>query len=621
MKDASEPIRRLLPGLAAAVFVLLFLRTSGCRRHIPEVFGPQSTYQGAPTAFRFTLVNGSGNIDFVVDWGDGTSDTLWDYFPGDTVSTLHTWSDTGSYSVKAMAILAEDNHTYSDWSPPHEVEILPNGVPSAGFDAPAGASIHHETEFLVWGVDPDSEDVSFQMVFGDDTSDWADFVGTGETTTVIHEFKTADETLEVRARAKDNHGTIGPWSDPATVITTDAGGMLWWWVTPNEDSVGWFITATVVVEYNGTEYVYFGAEDEYGYCRIYGVDVTAGKRRFSGTCLFPEIECGVWSNHPAYNENTGHIVISHDDGELYAFDRELSRVWTFPGATSPEHLTFTDWGQCCIADNNIYIPNIDTVIRGSDTIPDVTKFYKIADGPERPVDPPFAVIGRQVVMGAPVADASGNVFFVTDSGYLYKLDSDLGEQWRIRPGNSTRLYGPVIGHAGTIICGDGDGQVCAVDPDNGSMLWTKMLPDVGEMYIVVGQSGVFVAAANGHVYSLSPGSGAIQWSRHVSTASSFFAHPILTRNGYMFAVDDNTKLFCLEQATGNKVWDIACSDYHPGGPGMAQSLAILPNGDVIIVGEDALFCVSGYSDGPLDIEAPWPKWQHDLHNTGHWPGW
>ena len=51
------------------------------------------------------------------------------------------------------------------------------------------------------------------------------------------------------------------------------------------------------------------------------------------------------------------------------------------------------------------------------------------------------------------------------------------------------------------------------------------------------------------------------------------------------------------------------------------SPTVTSNGSVIVVGEHAMYCVSGYKDGTLDTDAPWPKWQHDLHNTGHWPGW
>jgi hypothetical protein len=43
--------------------------------------------------------------------------------------------------------------------------------------------------------------------------------------------------------------------------------------------------------------------------------------------------------------------------------------------------------------------------------------------------------------------------------------------------------------------------------------------------------------------------------------------------------------------------------------------SITAEGDIIVVGREALFCVAG--DGSqLDVNAPWPKWQKNLLNTG-----
>jgi hypothetical protein len=44
--------------------------------------------------------------------------------------------------------------------------------------------------------------------------------------------------------------------------------------------------------------------------------------------------------------------------------------------------------------------------------------------------------------------------------------------------------------------------------------------------------------------------------------------------------------------------------------------SITSTGDIIVVGNSALYCVAGYVDGPLDGTATWPKWQKDHYNTG-----
>jgi hypothetical protein len=614
--------RRFIAVAAVAAVIVLGLGLSCDKVGVPEIFGPGNGqgWQGAITAFKF-LASGSGNVDIVVDWGDGSTDTLVDNSASDTVYTSHIWADAGDYKVKAMAMLTEKNDVSSAWSSEFAMTILPNDVPLAYFDAPIQAPVDVETRFTAWGVEPDGEDVSLMMRFGDEESDWSGYVPSGEPVTIAHEFKDIGETLLVSARAKDIHGAPGPWSAPDTIITVEAGGMLWWWFTPNEDTAP-PITAPVIAVVEEEELVYVGSEDE-SY-EIYGIDVSTGKKKEDGHGILPD-EGYEWTTHPAYNWSTAHVLIAKEDGELYAFKTNLSDAWHYPGKTKDDDLLPWEWGNMCLAGNNIYIPVLDTIMRGNDTIRDVTKFYKITDTPNRPVNPPFTVLGVQTVLGAPVVDNASNVYFVTDSGNLFKMNSNIQVQWQKRVTAEKRfLYGPVIGAGGVVFCGDDSGNVHSYSPD-GAKNWTTNLTGVREMYIVVGKQYLFAACDNGHVIALNPG-GTVAWDSAVSL-DGFGVYPVLAKNGYMYVVDDNTKLFCLVQATGAKLWDIACLDYFPGGARVRKtgleepppSPAITSTGNIIVANEDALYCVSGYKDGTLD-DGPWPKWQRDNYNTGRWAG-
>ena len=48
--------------------------------------------------------------------------------------------------------------------------------------------------------------------------------------------------------------------------------------------------------------------------------------------------------------------------------------------------------------------------------------------------------------------------------------------------------------------------------------------------------------------------------------------------------------------------------------------SLLSDGNMIVSGEHAAHRVAGHPEGSLDPLAPWPKWQHDLHNTGYVDG-
>ena len=114
----------MLPGLAVVVFAFFFLRTTTCPGP-PDVVGPDSSHQGAVTEFRIFAWDVTANIDLTVDWGDGIGDTLRD-ISEEAIDDAHIWTDYGRYRVRAMWVHSHDNQVYSDWSPPHEIEIQPN---------------------------------------------------------------------------------------------------------------------------------------------------------------------------------------------------------------------------------------------------------------------------------------------------------------------------------------------------------------------------------------------------------------------------------------------------------------------------------------------------------------
>ena len=115
----------------------------------------------------------------------------------------------------------------------------------------------------------------------------------------------------------------------------------------------------------------------------------------------------------------------------------------------------------------------------------------------------------------------------------------------------------------------------------------------------------------------------------LAQSSAFSTAPIVAANGYVYFQDEDDVLYCLNQADGTLIWSCNCPNYLPrsgGGsshrPRKLQLTDYLPNpticanGNIIVVGSDATYCVAGYTAGPLDGTAAWPKWQKDLSNSG-----
>jgi outer membrane protein assembly factor BamB len=436
-----------------------------------------------------------------------------------------------------------------------------------------------------------------------------------------------DVELEVEVRVKaisaEDPLLESDWASNRIRVATP-GMVLWYWVTQNEDSAP-PITAPVIGNRDGRELVYVAADDEF--YKVYGVDPWTRAEVVSGTGILPD-EGYEWISHPVWNPGTGHLLMPKDDGEFYAFAEDLSfSVWHYPGRTREDDLLPHMWGNMCVCESSIFIPCLDTIVRGGDTIKDVTKFYKLPDSTHMPVHPPFTVFGVQEVLGAPAVDIAGFVLFCTDSGYLYKTDPDLNVVWRYDLGREVYAPGVALGYDGVVYVGSSDGMLRAVNPD-GSLQWGYRVASNHCCFPVVGASSVLAVAEEGEVTCLGR-DGTLLWSR-TFTGTRFDRYPALAANGVIYVQNDDGVLLCLRASNGDSLWAADCRAYYPGRrsahPARGYRLGVPPpsptivsNGDVIVATRDALYCVLGSSRGQLDPYAPWPKWQRDVHNTGCMP--
>ena len=89
--------------------------------------GPSQGIPGVTYTYTTSSTDPDGSHDrikYKFNWGDGsTSWTDW-YTPGATASALHSWSNEGTYYVKAMA--QDENGATSGWSDAITVTISSN---------------------------------------------------------------------------------------------------------------------------------------------------------------------------------------------------------------------------------------------------------------------------------------------------------------------------------------------------------------------------------------------------------------------------------------------------------------------------------------------------------------
>jgi outer membrane protein assembly factor BamB len=456
--------------------------------------------------------------------------------------------------------------------------------------------------------DPDGDSIGLRVEWGDRSDASTEFFSSPCSVELVHQYS-VDTLSTVVVSAFDMNNVSTPII--TTVPIPTCGRVSWLWQDPTEQ--GAMMTSAVVA---------IDGEDEVvmSYCwgdfRFYSIKVDNGRAKSYITTRWPEYD---FSGGPALCAATGHVIVGSDEGELYALSLAgLSQAWRWPDA-SPESLEpYYRFGAPAIGGADIYVG------RDNDSL------YRFTDVGGSAAPGPVYGLHSAWVVDAPVIDAAGNVIFGTDSGYLIKIDANLSSPiWRLHLIRTGEVNGPIVGSDGTIYCGTESLRLHAVNP-NGTVKWTAALDGVGARP-ALGQSALFVGTDMGTVYSINPQTGAINWQKMLTQGGAFYTTPIVAANGCLYIQSDYDVLYCVGQTDGAVWWACDCNDYLPGGGRSGNSPqprklgwndydpnpSITSTGDIIVVGQNALFCVKGYPDRPLDLAAPWPKWQHDLYNTGH----
>jgi outer membrane protein assembly factor BamB len=569
----------------------LILAGAGCRKEIPpdrpsQASGPDHTWTGIPTMYSVSAHIDRGTIRFVTDWGNLVDTTDASYASGETATVTHVWMSPGTMSVKVQAVNSAAPGKASLWSWPESVDVILDSVPVIDtVEAPPVAMRDVEVYFTVSAHDPENDSIRVHVEWGDD-SDTTTELKSWHYFYLAHTFVQVGTALMV-VTAQDRKGVTS--LPETTVVRVDTtGGVIWSYGAP------W--TSPLVVNDGVEDCIYFmpWPSMDPGSTPFYAL-TKDGSPKYSSPYA-----------GAVYIAATQHIV--GGGVGLWALDRQLRVAWR---CETPES---SGWGEPAVSGDRIYLGN------DNDTL------YCFIDSVDHGVRA-AAFATSLSINGAPAIDAQGNVYFGTDSGFLYKVGPGLDTMyWRTRF-VAGKVYSPIVGSDGTIFCASDASRVYAVDPATGTQLWTVTLLGVPRP-LALGRSAIFVATGGGTAYSIDPAAGGVNWSKRLTVDGGISSAPAVAADGYVYLLSDNDMLYRMSQVDGTVVWECDCG-YFGGGaevlfPGKrayitdySPNSTILPNGNIIVAGSYALYCVAGNPAGPLDPLAPWPKWQHDLHNTGY----
>ncbi len=210
-------------GNATIVEQALVVCSSNTNPNTPST--PSGTTLGSPgTSYTYSSSATDPNGDklyYLFDWGDGTNSS-WTgpYVSGATASAAHSWSSSGSYSVKVKD--KDFMQAQSGWSTVLSVTInLPPNTPAK----PTGTTTGSPNVVYTYSsstTDPEGNQVYYLFDWGDGSnSSWVGPYASGATGSANHSWS-AGGSYQVKVKAKDTWQMQSAWSDALSVTINTA---------------------------------------------------------------------------------------------------------------------------------------------------------------------------------------------------------------------------------------------------------------------------------------------------------------------------------------------------------------------------------------------------------------
>jgi outer membrane protein assembly factor BamB len=569
-------------GLAcvAALAAAVSLTVVGCDEHsyliVSIVSGPDHVVPGEPATFTVTSrANAwSPTFQYEMHWGDTVTLTPKGHSAGDTDRMTHVWREPGTYQVWATAqLLKHQEYSYLVDASPRRTVIV-----SSEYDPVIDSAMLHflwrPTELAVWAHDPAGESLRLCLEWSDGYRETTAFAASPCQLRALRSY-TGSGQCSVVFKALNKSGAVSAPETLAGTCNTNGQVVNFW--------RGTFDGSPAVVGV----VVYIIAPND-----------LLGLRESSLAYNWP----GQFAGHMSFSGQVNHLYVETEDGYLRAFTPGLIPVWWYPPRESVPGL---QCGPAAVKGNTFYVPC------SNDSI-----YCLIDSGTSATRGAAFSAAQVDAV----VLDSAGNVYFGDGEGGLLKLTAGLNLVWRVQLQPEGVIYAPVIGASGTIYCTSALNYIYAVSAADGSVKWTAAL--AGTCYRpVVGSDGLFAGTTAGIFYKLDLGSGATLWQSPLGNRPLNPA-PILVTGGSAYVQTDDDRLYCVNLLNGDSVWVCNAFEYLPPQPhiprrfsGDVLSPTVDTTGWIYMVGSRAFYRLRAYA--PLDASAPWPKWQHDLYNTGY----
>ena len=502
------------------------------------------------------------------DWGDATPSNWSSWFAsGDTVAVTHAWPDAGTYQVRAQA--RDERLQSSAWSAALAVQVfVARPAPDAPTppDGPAKGGQDTTYTFHTTAFHPLNMNVAIRFAWGDgDTSAWSDFVAPGESVHRDHKWPVPD-TYAVTAQAKDTGNAMSQWSASHPIR-----------IRPPDTLCLWRLKLIAV----------------------------EGGSFFSSPAIGPE----------------GTIFVGSPDGSLYAVTHDSTLVWSYPTGDDIRS------SPAVAADGTVYFGSYDDTLYA--LYPDGAPRWSYPTGRSVHASPAIGTDGTvyfcsldhwlyavnpdgsekwktynvKAARSSPAIGADGTIYVGSEDSSIYAVNSNGTVKWGHKTGGAIRST-PAIGADGTVYCGSDDGCLYALAPDS-TLKWRFATGGTVQGSATIAPDGtIYFGSDDGNLCALNP-DGSLKWK--YLTGGGVDAAPAIASDGTVYFGSADNSVYALNP-NGTATWQFESDG------AIQSSPTIGPDGKVYFTSKDGyLYALKGKS--PL-ADSPWPKFHHDLRNTG-----
>lgn len=528
--------------------------------------GPTTVGKGGTPKEYTTKSTDSNNdeIRYIFDWGDNTLDTT-AYYPSDsTAMASHAWDSIGTYSVKVRAQDKKDALS-EDWSEALTVSVVTNHAPNTpeNLSGPTIGSPNHQYTFTAKVTDLDGDSVAVKFDWGiTGRGSWTKFYATFSDTVTISDtvtYSVSDTgTKSIKVVAKDSKGDTSAWSGAFTFQVKEGA----WSFLPGISGEEFNSSPALIMTGNTITAIVAGCSDGFLYCLD---TLGALKWQYPG----PDSGTGDAFNASPAVGTDGVIYIGNEDGKLFAINSNGSKKWEFTVAGGNEFnssaaLNEAD-GRLYVGCENDTLYAIDItngnpvwaygtreIISSSPAIAsdgsiifgdegDSGRVYILnSDGSERRI-----FIADGPIFSSPALSGS-TIYFAASDTFFYALDTNGTAQTYMPPSSQGVHSSPTIGLSGKIYFGTDDGNLYALNsnltPVSG---WTAQYTDEISSSVAVDANGnVYFVGGDYFLYGLNATTGEEVWSQKITTGKSgrkqelLVASPIIGPNGWVYAASD-----------------------------------------------------------------------------------